>query len=152
MGWKPAEAEVVAAGFVLLGNIVLMIAWAIGMFIFREFGIPIMFQRGTLAWAAFVESTDLAVTHLGSVVVFILLRFAIGIGVAVISIVICCGTCCLYMLPYIGTVMLLPVVIYVRCFTLECLAQFGPQYNVWTAEMGCPPELVAPVSLPPRHG
>jgi len=33
------------------------------------------------------------------------------------------------------TVILLPVLIYVKCFTLDCLAQFGPQYDVWTVDV-----------------
>ncbi len=63
--------------------------------------------------------------HAGSVVIFVLLRIAIFIGVAILSLILCCVTCCTAMIPYVGTVMLLPVLIYVRCFTLDCLAQFG---------------------------
>jgi len=69
------------------------------------------------------------------VVVFVLIRIAIFIGVAVLSIILCCVTCCTALIPYVGTVMLLPVLVYVRCFTLDCLAQFGPEYDAWTVDV-----------------
>jgi hypothetical protein len=53
-------------------------------------------------------------------------------------------------LPYIGTVLLLPVLVYVKCFTLDCLSQFGPEYDVWTVDV--PPARPAqiPPFIPPR--
>ena len=73
--------------------------------------------------------------HTGSIALFVLLRIAIFIGVAIISTIACCATCCIEALPYIGTVILLPVLVYVRCFSLDCLAQFGPEYDVWTVDV-----------------
>jgi hypothetical protein len=54
------------------------------------------------------------------------------------------------MIPYVGTVLLLPVVVYVRCFTLDCLSQFGPEYDVWTVD--APVINTAPLSPPPPPG
>jgi len=135
------------AGFVALGLIYFALAVVFGflLFVFREFGIPLMFRQGLLARPAFWKSMNLIRQHTGSVVVFVLLRMAIFIGVAILSVIICCFTCCIGILPYIGTVILLPVLIYVKCFTLDCLAQFGPEYDVWTVD-------VPPVSPPPPPG
>ncbi len=136
-------------GFVILGLIYLAICLVVGvlLFLFRAFGIPLMFRNGLTARAAFGKAIELLRQHPGSVVVFLLLRFAIAIGVAILSIIACCFTCCLELLPYVGTVILLPVLIFVRCFTLECLAQFGPEYNVWTVDVSTASG-VAP-TLPP---
>jgi len=125
------------AGFVVLGLIYLALAVVVScvLFIFREFGVPLMFRQGLLARPAFRASMRLISQHTGSVVVFVLLRFAIFIGVAILSLLICCATCCIGALPYIGTVILLPALVYVRCFTLDCLAQFGPEYDVWTVDV-----------------
>jgi len=141
----PGGGEIV--GFVVLGLAYLVFALVLNfiMFVFREFGIPLMFRNGLLARPAFWESMNLVARHAGSVVVFVLLRIAIFIGVAILSLIICCATCCIGALPYIGTVILLPVLVYVRCFTLDCLAQFGPQYDVWTVDV--PP--ASPVGVPP---
>ena len=125
------------AGFVALGLAYLIVAIVLNIviFIFREFGIPLMFRNGLLARPAFRASMGLIRQHPGSVAVFVLLRIAIFIGVAILSVVICCATCCIGMLPYVGTLFLLPALIYVKCFTLDCLAQFGPEYDVWTVDV-----------------
>jgi hypothetical protein len=135
------------AGFVALGLAYLALAIVIGfvVFVFREFGIPLMFRQGLLARSAFWASMNLIRQHTGSVVVFVLLRIAIFIGVAILSVIICCATCCIGALPYIGTVLLLPVLVYVKCFTLDCLAQFGPECDVWTVDV--PPD--GTVAIPP---
>jgi hypothetical protein len=144
----PAGAEI--TGLVVLGLLYLVFALVFNfiIFVFREFGIPLMFRQGLLARPAFWESMNLVRQHTGSVVVFVLLRIAIFIGVAILSIIICCATlpcCCLGQWPYVGTVILLPVLVYVRCFTLDCLAQFGPEYDVWTVDV--PP--TGPGGIPP---
>jgi len=127
-------------GFTTLGLVYIAVATVFGfiVFVFREFGIPLMFRQGLLARPAFWESMKLIRLHTAGVVVFVLLRIAIFIGVAILSLIICCATCCIGALPYIGTVILLPVLIYVKCFTLDCLAQFGPQYDVWTVDVPPP--------------
>jgi len=138
----PGAGEI--TGFVVLGLGYLALAVVVSfiLFVFREFGIPLMFRKGLLARPAFWESMNLIRQHAGSVVVFVLLRIAIFIGVAILSLIICCATCCIGALPYIGTVILLPVLVYVRCFTLDCLAQFGPEYDVWTVDV--PPFIPQP--------
>ena len=131
----PVGGEIV--GFAALGVIYLGVSLTLTvvLFLFREFGIPIMFRQGLLARPAFFAAMRLLGAYPGSVAVFILLRIAIFIGTAVICILICCFTCCIGMLPYIGTVLLLPVLIFVRCFTLDCLAQFGPAYDAFTVDV-----------------
>lgn len=43
-----------------------------------------------------------------------------------------CLTCCLASLPYIGTVMVLPVPVFFRSFSLLFLRQFGADWDVWS--------------------
>jgi len=127
-------------GFVVLGLIYAVVAVVLSFifFIFKEFGVPLMFRNGLPARVAFMESLSLIQHHFGSVFVFVLLRIALGLGIAILSIITCCLTCCVTALPYIGTVVLLPALVFVRCFSLDCLAQFGPQYDVWTVDV--PPD------------
>jgi hypothetical protein len=159
LGWElikgmraPTSFEISLLVFFALAYVGFALVLGVILFIFREFGIPIMFRQGVLARSAFVQALDLAAERPGSVAVFILLRFVIFIGVVILAALACCFTCCIAALPYLGTVILLPVLIYVRCFTLECLAQFGPQYNVWTVEGAVPNVVVAPVNPQPPRG
>jgi len=125
-------------GFVALGltYVILALGLSVVLFIFREFGVPLMFRNGLLAGEAFSESMRLIGRHPGSVIVFVLLRFVIAIAAIILSILACCLTCCcVERIPYLGTVILLPMLIYIRCFSLDCLAQFGPQYDVWTVDV-----------------
>jgi hypothetical protein len=109
------------------------------LFLFRELGIPIMFRRGITAQAALIELMSLVARNAGSMAIFVLLRFALFIALAIVSVILCCVTCCIYLIPYVGTVFLLPAIIYLRCFTLDCLAQFGAEYDVFTVDVPPPP-------------
>ena len=61
-----------------------------------------------------------------------------------------CLTCCcgfiLISLPYIGSVCLLPVSFTLRAFSLEFLAQWGPDYSAF------PEEASSPGNVPPPPG
>ncbi len=63
----------------------------------------------------------------------------------VIGCIVTCLTCCIAAIPYVGTVILLPVFVLLRSFSLLFLRQFGPDYDVWASFM--PPEF-SPVLLP----
>lgn len=141
--------------FIALGvaYLAVSIVLSVILFIFREFGVPLMFRHRTLAWPAFWASMKLVGEHPGSIALFVLLRIAIAIGLIIISLAVCCATCCVGALPYIGTVILLPALVYIRCFTLDCLAQFGPEYDVWTVDVApTAPVVGLPTILPPPLG
>jgi hypothetical protein len=125
------------AVFIILGlaYLAIVLAFSVVLFVFREMGVPLMFRNGLMAREAFVKSMRLIATYPGSITLFILLRIAIFVAVAIVSIIACCLTCCIEAIPYLGTVILLPALVFVRCFSLDCLAQFGPEYDVWTVDV-----------------
>ena len=43
----------------------------------------------------------------------------------------CCLGACLLIIPFVGTVALLPVPVFFRAYSLEYMAQFGPEYRVF---------------------
>ena len=111
------------------------------LFLFRELGVPLMFRRHLLARAAFVETWRLIRCHPGNMLLFVLLRLALFLALAVLSVMTCC--CCVGVIPYLGTVVLLPALLYIKCFTLDFLAQLGPEYDVWTVDV--PPSAQIPL-------
>lgn len=131
----PNGVEIGLFSTIALVYVLICLVFGVVVFLFREFGVPLMFRNGLKAGEAFMATLRLMQQHPGSMAIFVLLRIAIFIGVAILSVIACCFTCCIAMLPYIGTVILLPVLIYVKCFSLDCLAQFGPQYDVWTVDV-----------------
>ena len=70
---------------------------------------------------------------------------AISVIVFGAVIITCCLAGCLMLLPYLGTVVLLPVLMFKRCYSLYFLAQFGRDYDVFPPE---PPR--QPGALPTR--
>ena len=72
----------------------------------------------------------------------IVLAMVLGMLVAFIFLLTCCVACCLAMLPYIGTVVLLPIIVFKRAYSAYFLAQFGPSYDVFPLE--APPVATAP--------
>jgi hypothetical protein len=152
----PNGSEIAIFVFLGLVYIAFALVFSICFFLFTELGIPLMFRNGIMAWPAFKETLGLAKRFPGTITVFVLFRFAIGVAEFVICIILCCGTlCCCYNVPYVGTVLLLPVLVYVKCFTLDCLAQLGPEYDVWSVDVPPTPVPIAPTPgliPPPQPG
>jgi hypothetical protein len=105
------------------------------IFLFQEWGIPLIFRHDLTLRAAMTEIVDIIRRWPGPIALFLLLRVALALAFFVCSILVCLGTCCLGGLPYIGTVVVLPALIYLKCFSLDCLAQLGPAYDVWTVDV-----------------
>src|SRR5256714_13624418 len=57
--------------------------------------------------------------------------FVLAVASVVVSCLVTCATCCAAAIPYVGTVILLPVFVLLRLFSLLFLRQFGPDYDVW---------------------
>jgi hypothetical protein len=114
-----------------------------------DFVVPIMFRRRLRCWASWAVCWDLVTTNFGRVIVYILFQIVLGIVIGFIVlaavVVTCCCAGCLLALPYLGTVLLLPVLVFKRSYSLHYLAQYGPEYDVFAP--GEPP-LVSPASSP----
>jgi len=127
------------AGFMMLGGL-FMGLFAIGMFFFLirkftiDFVVPIMYLRGSRCLEAWREFRQLLSGHLGNFVLYLLFQFVLGlvIGIMVLVIVVvCCPLCCFLAIPYVGTVLVLPLIVFKRAYSLHYLAQYGPSYNVF---------------------
>ena len=106
-----------------------------------DFVVPIMFLRMascTACWREFriiLSANKLRFTLylLFQIVIKIVIGAIIGIGFC-IGLCLCCASC-LLMLPYIGTVILLPVLVFTRAYSLCYLQQFGPQFDIFRTEI-----------------
>jgi hypothetical protein len=72
------------------------------------------------------------------------MQASIACGVVVLAAVIatCCIAACLLALPYLGTVLLLPVLVFQRAYSLYYLAQLGPKYDLFQRPAPPPASLV----------
>ena len=127
--------------FVIL---LVIIAWAL----IASFMVPVMYRRRCRAYEAFRAALSLIAAHPGEILLYCLFLVVLAIATGLISCFAICATCCIAALPYIGTVILLPVFILFRSFSLVFLRQFGPDYDVWVTFM--PPEFAPALSGMPR--
>jgi hypothetical protein len=137
----------VIAGWVF-AVLLMIIAWAL----VASFMVPVMYRRRCRAYEAFCAALSLIAAHPGEILLYCLFLVVLAIATGLVSCLAICATCCIAALPYIGTVILLPVFILFRSFSLVFLRQFGEAYDVWAGFM--PPEFLpilsgAPPAPPP---
>ncbi|MHB9006972.1 MAG: hypothetical protein ACYDC1_08565, partial [Limisphaerales bacterium] len=55
-----------------------------------------------------------------------------GVALVILAVVLatCCVAGCLLAIPYLGAVLLLPVFVFDRAYSLHFLRQFGPEYDL----------------------
>jgi hypothetical protein len=120
-----------------LGFALLLIGICFGLIrkLTMDFVVPIMYLRGSRCLAAWREFRQMLSANFGDFVLYLLFQIVIGIVIAVIIVAVVLVTCCIagcfMLIPYIGTVLLLPVHIFNRAYSLYYLAQYGPNYNVF---------------------
>ena len=134
----PYVGPVLGIVMIVLVFFVLAIAfWLVKRFT-TDFVMPIMLLGTTSCTAAWRQFLTLLSANKGRFALYALFRIviAIAIGVIVIAVVLatCCCALCIFAIPYIGTVALLPVLVFVRSYSLCYFRQFGPQFDVFTPE------------------
>jgi hypothetical protein len=143
---EPNAAGVLMAVGLGLGFIGLALGLALIQKFLVDFVVPIMFLRGgscVSAWGEFLGLLRANFWRFALYLLFVLvLNMAIGVIVLLAILVTCCIAGCLMILPFVGTVVLLPVLVFKRAYPLYYLAQYGAQYDVF-------PSAPAPPVPPP---
>lgn len=134
--WRFGENAI--AGIVAVG-VITIIPWVILWFVdvvVRDFVVPAMYLRGEGVMASFgTVVNEVLLAHPGSVVLYFLMRILISIAIGAIAFFAVCATVCVVALPYVGTVILLPLHVFKRCYSLCYLDQLGPAWRVFFDEM-----------------
>ena len=103
-----------------------------------DFVVPIMFLRTTSCVAAWREFLTLLSVNKGRFALYVLFQIVISLAIGAIVLtavfVTCCCAACILALPYIGTVLMLPVLVFKRAYSLLYLGQFGPEFDVFRPE------------------
>jgi hypothetical protein len=122
-------------------------AWAFAVILFvlawslvANFMVPVMYVQRCRAATAFGIVARLIAAQPGEVLLYCLFLIVLALATAIVACLVTCATCCIAAIPYIGTVILLPVFVLLRSFSLLFLRQFGPEYDVWASFM--PPEFL----------
>ncbi|HEY6077174.1 MAG TPA: hypothetical protein VIW29_00125 [Polyangiaceae bacterium] len=112
----------------LLGGVLLFLwlPFGIALALLDDFVVPLMVVRNVRvgpAWSMF--RAEVASGNLGGLALFYLLRVVLGLAIGILAGLLTCLTCCLAAVPYLGTVLLLPVWVFSRAFPLHYLEQLG---------------------------
>jgi hypothetical protein len=109
-----------------------------------------MFLRGGRCLNAWRELFGLISANVGHFVLYLLFQIVLGIAISAIVLaailVTCCCACCLMAIPYIGTVLLLPVLMFKRAYSAHYLAQFGREYDVFAVPAAPAPGIMPTVA------
>ncbi|BDU74497.1 DUF7544 domain-containing protein [Mesoterricola silvestris] len=135
-GWRIAEPDIAdlhfgiqalkgilaAAGIILpLGLVVVLVGQVL-----RDFVVPVMYLRGTTVAGGFgVWWNELVPGNGGSFLLFYLLKWLLSLAAATLIILGTCFTCCLAGLPYVSSVVFLPVAVFFRAYSLAFMGQCG---------------------------
>lgn len=143
MATGSAPGIVSIPGIIILG----LTIFALSIFLFLvkkftfDFVVPIMFLRMSSCTAGWREFMAILSANKLRFTLYLLFQIVIKIVIgAMIGIGFCLGMCfccasCLLLIPYIGTVILLPVLVFTRSYSLYYLQQFGAEFDVFRTEI-----------------
>ena len=123
----------IVIGLLLL--LVLMVGYSVISLVLHDFVVPIMFLRRIpvhTAWREFRLS--FWQDNQGAVVLFFLMRFVLNIAVGILAVVVILLSCLIALVPYVGSVLLLPLTVFQVAYPLAFIQQFGPQWQVFATE------------------
>jgi len=118
---------------------VLLVAFLLVCKFTYDFVVPIMFLRTiscTNAWRQFLTILSANKARFTLYVLFqIVIAIAIGAILMTAACITCCCAACIFVIPYIGTVLMLPLLIFKRAYSLFYLRQFGPGFDCFAQEI-----------------
>jgi hypothetical protein len=140
---QPGPAFWIGLSLFVFVVICLAFVWAF----LSQLMVPIMYRQRCRARLAFAQTVDLVSSHPGPILLYVLFLLLLAVAAIMISCAVTCATCCIAAIPYVGTVILLPIPVTLGVFSLLFLRQFGPDYDVWAGLMA--PEFSPGLSPPP---
>ena len=151
--WSELEtASSIALIFAAFGSLVLLILVIVyAAFFLDAFVVPLMHRYNLGAVAGWSRFLNIFRQHPWAFLLSGLLVIVFGIGVLMLILGFGLMTCCLgfllLMIPYIGSVVTLPISVFYRSFTFEFLAQFDAGLLPESTPEDSPPESPRPPPL-----
>lgn len=128
MGPGAATAIIVA----IIVYVPVALAYFIVTLLLIDFIVPAQYLHGASirdAWR--LVHSEVIAGNTGKIVLYYVLKLLLGIGIGILAATLFCLTCCLGSIPYVGAVIMLPLIVFMRSYSLSFLAQLGPRWNVF---------------------
>ena len=127
-----AIVSILVGALLLIPYILVCIAVS---FMVDVFVIPTMYLRRVRALDAWMIAwRELVREQIGSAALLFLIMLLFGIGATAAVIFATCLTCCITLIPYVGTVLLLPIPVFFAAYALEYIQQFGDDWQFFSSE------------------
>lgn len=126
-GWHAASAVGISAIFLLC----FVITGATIRVFFEDFVIPIMAMRACHIMEGWKVFFELFRRHAGIFILYLLFRIALSMAIGFITMFLCCLLCCTVLIPYVGTVILLPIHVFWRSYSVHFLGQFDKKLKMF---------------------
>lgn len=124
----------IVLGLVCLLSVALVVLAAILLMLVREVGSVWMYRNGGTAWDAMRRIMALSMERPVDVFLYVVARIALGLIFLIIIVIIGVATCCFGFLPYLNTVLTLPINVFRVVYNVELVAQFGAEFDVRVPE------------------
>ena len=99
-------------------------------FIIEVLMIPTMYLKRVGAVEGWkIAWNELFKGHVGPSVLLFLMMMLFGIGSGLVAMFVICATCCIAALPYVSSVVLLPITVFFVCYALYYIQQFGSEWK-----------------------
>jgi hypothetical protein len=129
------------------GGALVLVVWIATLvivgFLLEDFVTPIMYRRRCGCMEAWGEFRRVFSGHGGTLVLYFLFKMLLGFVVGLLALLVACLLCCLVVIPYIGTVIMLPFLVFNRSYSLYFWQQFHDDYHLLPLE----PDYGEPVPL-----
>ena len=136
--YSPLSTRVFSVLGVILQFLVLIIITSYISLFLNDFVVPIMYKYKISTSQAWFKFLPILSRHPGHFILYGLFIFVLMILVVLCVIIFGLFTCCLgfllLIIPYIGSVLLLPISYTFRAFSVEFLEQFGDEFTIFPKE------------------
>lgn len=136
-------------GSVVAGLVMLVLLLALGyiQLFLEDFVIPLMLAQETTARQAWRRFGALFAEQPGAFLLYGLVKFGLSLGVTLALLLAMLLTCCclalVMMVPFIGTVVLLPLLLFYRLIGPEFLSQFCEEFGMPAASGSAEPPAIS---------
>ncbi len=145
VAWPAIEMQQMTeeAVWAAMGSIIVLVPlwllyWKVLM-VNTDFIVPMMFASELTAYRAWgVWLRQFLARHMWVIILFYLMKLLLGLAAGAIATMAVCLTCLLGALPYVSSVLLLPVLVFWRCYSAYFVEQFGEGWRVFPIKAEAP--------------
>lgn len=138
--------------------VVLAAASAVVLMCLDDFVVLVMYRSGLGVMESWSKFLPILSANIGAFFLYavfrLMLLFAAGMGIGVLIVCTCFLAACFIVIPYLGTVVTLPIPVFFRNYSIHFLRQFGPDFDALSGPGGAviAPGAPAPLEDRPPQG